>query len=116
MKLQIKSLSGQIPEEEKRYLRKRLLWLEKHLPNNALLIVGIREHITKKSNQAHEVILHLTSPNIKKAVYTKVFANSFMEAVDRARAKVERIILKRKEKSARFKLKMPRIKLPSKRL
>jgi len=108
MNLQLKSLSGQLTEEQKKYLRKQLLWFEKHLPNNATLTVGVHERITKKSNQAHEIFLHLTIPGVKKMVYIKVFKNYFNEAVDIAREKLERIVLKNKEKR-RFSFKLPRL-------
>jgi ribosome-associated translation inhibitor RaiA len=109
MTLQIKSLSSELREDEKKLIRKKFLWFEDHLPNNCVLTVGVREHITKKSNQAHEVILHLTIPNVKKSIYVKVFANSFAEAINIAREKLEKIVLKRKEKGFRFHLKPPRL-------
>jgi len=109
MKLQIKSLSGELTEDQKKYLRKKTLWLEEHLPNAATLTVGIREHITKKSNQAFEVIIHLVSPKIKKPVYVKIFRNDFTSAIDLAKDKIEGIIVKNKEKNPRFHFKIPRI-------
>jgi ribosome-associated translation inhibitor RaiA len=109
MTLQIRSLSGELREDEKKLIRKKFLWFEEHLPNSCVLTVGVREHITKRSNQAHEIILHLTIPDVKKPIYVKVFANSFVEAVDIARAKLERIVLRRKEKGFRFRFKPPRL-------
>jgi len=111
MKLQIKSLSGEVGEDYKKYLRKRTLWLEEHIPGNSILTVGVREHITKKSNQAFEVIFHLFVPNNKKPVYVRTFRNSFSEAVDLAKKKIERIVVKRKERGFRIKFKLPKISL-----
>ena len=109
MILQIKSLSGGIGEDQKKYIRKKFLWLEKHLPNSAVLTIGIREHITKKSNQAFEVLLHLDIPKTKRPYYVRTFANEFTPAVDQAKDKIERMVLRLKEKKG-FKLK---IALPS---
>lgn len=109
MTLQIKSLSGELHEDEKKLIRKKFLWFEEHLPNSSVLTVGVRQHITKRSNQAFELILHLTIPNVKKPVYVKVFANSFAEAIDIAKDKLERIVLKRKEKGFRFRFKPLRL-------
>ena len=112
MNLQLKSLAGGLTDEQKKYIRKSTLWMEKHVPNNANLTVGVREKITKKSNQAFEIILHLQIPNIKKAFYTSVSGNTFTESIDTAKGKLERLILK--QKARRFpvlRFKMPKIKL-----
>jgi len=108
MKLQIKSLAGSLQEDQKKYIRKRILWLDKHLPNTSELTFGVKEHITKKSNQAFEIILHLFIPSNKKPIYVHVFKNSFLEAVDIAESKIERIVLKDKEKRS-FRFKLPKI-------
>lgn len=110
MKLQIKSLAGVLQEDQKKYIRKRILWLDKHLPNTAELTVGVREHITKKSNQAFEVILHLYIPKNKRPIYVRVFKNSFLEAVDIAESKVERVVTKDKDRRW-FKFSIPKINL-----
>jgi len=109
MNLQIRSLSGVLSDEEKKYLRKKLLWFEEHLPNNTTLTVGVRQHITKRSNQAIEMILHMIIPGAKKPVYVKLFKNNFNEAVDLGREKLERIVLKRKGRGFKFNLKVPSI-------
>jgi len=109
MTLQIKSLSAALHEDEKKLIRRKFLWFEEHLPNSSVLTVGVREHITKRSNQAYEIILHLTIPNVRKPTYVKVFANNFAEAVDRAKEKLERIVLKRKEKGFHLRFKAPRL-------
>lgn len=111
MNLQIKSLSGVVNEGEKKYLRKRMLWFEEHLPNNSFLTVGVKQKITKKSNQAVEIILHLILVGAKKPVYVRVAKNNFNEAVDISRGKLERIVLKNKDKGGKFKLKMPAFKI-----
>jgi len=112
MKFQIKSLSGQLSEDEKKLIRKKLLWLEEHLANNAELTVGVRQHITKKSNQAYEVVLHLFIPQTKKPIYTKVFRNSLLEALDISKEKIERVVVRQKEKGkGKFHLSVPRISL-----
>jgi len=111
MNLQIKSLSGQLEEEQKRLLRKKLLWLEEHVSNSAVITVGIRQHITKKSNQAYEIILHLVIAGEKRPIYIKIFRNSFAEAVDVAKDKLERIVLKRKDKRPALKFKVPKFSL-----
>jgi ribosome-associated translation inhibitor RaiA len=108
MKLQIKSLSGELQEDQKKYVRKRVLWLDKHLPNNAELTVGVKEHITKKSNQAFELVMRLFIPDSKKPVYVRVFKNSFIEAVDLAEGKVEGIVTKEKDRHW-FKFRIPQI-------
>jgi len=110
MKLQIKSLSGELDENQKQYLRKKFLWLEERLPNSAVLTVGVREHITKKSNQAFELVVHLVAPKIKKPIYVKLFKNTFTQAVDTAKDKIERIVVKRKEQGSGMKFRVPRIK------
>lgn len=111
MNLQIKSLSGELSEDEKRYLRKRFLWLEEHVPNSSTLTVGVKQHITKRSNQAFEVVLHLIIPGLKRPIYIKEFKNSFTEAVDVSRARIERAVVKNREKTNKFsfKLKFPRL-------
>lgn len=111
MNLQIKSLSGVVNEEEKKYLRKRMLWFEERLPNNSFLTVGVKQKITKKSNQAVEIILHLILVGTKKPIYVKVAKNNFNEAVDISRGKLERIVLKKKDKSRKFRFKMPVLKI-----
>ena len=111
MNLQIKSLAGELREDQKKYLRKRLLGLDKYLSSGAVLVAGIRHNITKKSNQAYEVILHLTIPRAKRPIYTKVYRHSFNEAVDLAKGKLERVVLKKKDKSSRLRFKLPSLKL-----
>lgn len=112
MDLIIKSLAGQLEEDEKKIIRKKLLWFDEHLPNNASFTVGIKQHITKKSNQAYEVIVHLYTPQIRKPVYVRVIKNSLADAVDIVREKIERIVLKKKEKrELKFKLKFPKLRL-----
>lgn len=110
MKLQIKSLAGNLQEDQKKYIRKRILWLDKRLPNTAELTFGVKEHITKKSNQAFEIILHLFIPKNKRPIYIRVFKNSFLEAVDIAESKVERIVTKDKERHF-LKFRIPKISL-----
>jgi ribosome-associated translation inhibitor RaiA len=106
MILQIKSLSGGLQEDQKKYIRKKFLWLEDHLPNSAVLTVGVREHVTKKSNQAYEVLLHLDTPGTKKPYYVRTYANGFTQAVDPAKDRIERMVLRLKERKG-FKLKIP---------
>jgi len=113
MQLIIKSLSGVLEEEEKKIIRKKLLWFGDHLPNNAVMTVGIKQHITKKSNQAFEVIVHLNAVKIKKPIYVRIIKNNLTEAIDVVKAKIERIVLKAKDKR-KFKLKMPRFALKRK--
>jgi ribosome-associated translation inhibitor RaiA len=123
MKLQIKSLSRELDEPKKQYLRKRIVWLDEHLPNPAVLTIGVREHITKRSNQAFEVFFHLVMPAVKKPLYIRVFKNTFTEAVDIAEGKLERLVVKKKEKSGKFKfksiklpavkIKLPKLKMPA---
>ncbi len=111
MKFQIKSLSGGLDENQKQYLRKKFLWLEEHLPNSATLTVAVRENVTKRSNQAFEVIAHLIVPKLKRPIYVRIYKNTFTEAVDTVRDKIERTVVKNKEKSGRFKLKVPKVKI-----
>lgn len=113
MDLVIKSLSGVLEEEEKKIIRKKLLWFDEHLPNNSIMTVGVRHRITKKSNQAYEIIIHLNTPKTRRAVYIRMAKDSLPDAVDQAREKVERIVLKKKDKR-QFKLKMPKISLRKK--
>jgi len=113
MKFQIKSLAGELEEEKKKYLRKKVLWLEKHLPEASHLTIGVKQHITKKSNQAFEVIFHLILQGVKRPIYVRVYEDSFDNAVDKAEEKVERSVVKIKEKGSRFRFKLPSIpKLP----
>lgn len=107
MKFQIKSLAGELEEEKKKYLRKKILWLEKHLPDASNLTIGVRQHITKKSNQAFEVIFHLILQGVKRPIYVRVFENSFDNAVDKAEEKIERLVVKTKERKSRFRFKLP---------
>lgn len=110
MQLTIKSLSGILEEDEKKVIRKKLLWFDEHLSNNAQMTVGVKQHITKKSNQAYEVIIHLNRPEAKnKPIYVRITKDRLADAVDIAREKIERIILKKKEKR-QFKLKFPSFK------
>jgi len=112
MKFQIKSLSGELDDEQKKFLRKRILWLEKHLPESSTLTVGVKQHITKKSNQAYEIILHLLLQNVKKPLYVRSFANSFADAIAKAEDKIERQVVRIKERKKGFRFKVPSIKLP----
>lgn len=107
MKFQIKSLAGELEEGKKKYLRKRILWLEKHISESANLTVGVKQHITKKSDQAFEIIFHLVVQGAKKPIYVRTFGNSFNEAVDKAEAKIERIVVKSKERGRGIRFKMP---------
>jgi ribosome-associated translation inhibitor RaiA len=112
MDLIIKSLAGQLEEEEKKVIRKKLLWFDEHLPSNSSLTVGVKQHITKKSNQAYEVIIHLYHPNMKRPVYVRVVQNSLSDAIDIIREKIERIVLKKKGKrELKFKIKFPKLTL-----
>lgn len=111
MVLQIKALSGVLTEDQKKYIRKRMLWFEDHLPNSAVLTVGVREHITKRSNQAFEILVHLDSPKTKRPYYVRTFGNNFIESVDVARHKIERVVLKLKDKKGlSFKISIPELK------
>lgn len=107
MKFQIKSLGGELEEEKKKYLRKRIVWLEDHILESATLTIGVRQHITKKSNQAFEVIFHLIVQGSKRPLYVRTFGNSFNVAVDKAEGKIERIVVKKKEKGSKFRFKLP---------
>ena len=62
------------------------------------MTAGVKAHITKKSNQAYELVLHLIIAGEKKPIYTRVFKNTFAEAVDLGREKIERIVLREKQK------------------
>ena len=109
MELNIKQLSGSLTESQKQYLRKKMLWLRDHLGNSSNLTVGVKEKVTKKSNQAYEIVLHLTAPKLKRPAYVRVRGNNFRESVDRAKDKIERIVVKRKERTI-FKFKLPRLR------
>jgi ribosome-associated translation inhibitor RaiA len=98
MTLQIRSLSGILTEDEKRTIRRALLPLEKFVPNNAVFTVGVRGHITKKSNQAYEIVAHLIVPGRKRPIYSKIYRQSLEEAVNKAREKIERQLIKTKDK------------------
>lgn len=115
MDLIIKSLSGTVDENEKKVIRKSMLWFENHLPNNSIMTVGIKQHITKKSNQAYEIITLINTPQLKKPVYVKVFRNTLVEAVNISREKIERIVVKDKEKR-KLKFKMPSLKFGKKKV
>jgi ribosome-associated translation inhibitor RaiA len=108
MQLIIKQLTSDLSEQEKQYLRKRFLWLKEHLGGSSVLTVGIREHITKKSNQAYEIILHLVKTGVRKPIYIRTYGNDFRTAVDRAKDKIERIIIKKKERGL-LRLRIPRL-------
>ena len=108
MQLVIKQLTGELSEQEKQYLRQRFLWLKEHINNSSVLTVGVKEHITKKSNQAYEIILHLIRPGMKKAIYVKTYGNDFKGPVDKAKDKIERIVIKQKERGF-MRLRIPRI-------
>ncbi|OQA52583.1 MAG: hypothetical protein BWY43_00454 [candidate division WS2 bacterium ADurb.Bin280] len=112
MKFQIKSLSGELEEDQKKFLRKRILWLEKHLPESSVLTVGVKQHITKKSNQAYEIILHLTLQNVKKPLYVRTFANTLADTIAKAEDKIQRQVVRIKERKKGIRFKMPSIKLP----
>lgn len=114
MDLIIKSLAGPIGEDEKKLIRKSMLWFEKHLANNSVMTIGIKQHIIKKSNQAYEVITHINSPQMKQPVYVKVFRNSLVEAVNVSREKIERIVVKDKEQR-KIKFKLPKLKFGKKK-
>lgn len=109
MQLIIKQLAGELDETQKQYLRKRFLWLKDHLNNSSILTVGVRERITKRSNQAFEIILHLIQAKVKKPVYVRVSGNDFRSAVDAAKNKLERIVLKRKDRGL-LRLRLPRFR------
>ena len=114
MQLQIKSLAGELDEGQKKLIRKKFLWFDEHLPNSAVITVGVLQRITKKSNQAFEVVVHGDIPRLKP-VYVKVFRNSFDEAINIAKDKAERIIIKNKDKGFKFKFKIPAIRFLGKR-
>jgi len=113
MDLIIKSLAGNVSEDEKKVVRKSMLWFEEHLPNNSVMTVGIKQHITKKSNQAYEIITHVNTPQMRRPVYVKVFRNSFIEAINISREKIERIVVKTKDQR-KLKFKLPSIKFGKK--
>lgn len=114
MQLKIKQLAGELSEQEKQYLRQRFLWLKDHISNSSVLTVGVRERITKRSNQAFEIVLHLTGPGMKRPIYVKTFGNDFRTPVDRAKEKIERIVVKRKERGF-MRLRIPKISLRRKK-
>lgn len=109
MELIIKSLSGVLGEEEKKVIRKKLLWFDEHLPNNSIMTVGVKQHITKKSNQAFEIIMHLNTPKTKRAVYVRLTKDNLADALDQIREKIERIVLKKKSKR-QIKFKLPQLR------
>ncbi len=114
MDLIIKSLSGILEDEEKKVIRKKLLWFDEHLPNNSIMTVGVRHKITKKSNQAYEIIIHLNSPKTKRAVYIRMTKDNLADALDISREKLERVVLKKKEKK-QMKFKLPSLKFGKKK-
>lgn len=105
MNLQIKSLAGILGEEEKKVIRKSLLPLEGLVANSSMLTVGVRQHITKRSNQAYELVVHLIVPGEKHPIYAKIFKNSLEEAVNLAKEKIERQLIKPKGKLQRISIK-----------
>ena len=113
MELLIKSLSGHLEEEDKKIIRKKLLWFDDHLPNNAVMTVGVRQNITKKSNQAYAIIIHLAIPKTKKPVYLNIAKGNLPDAIDLIREKLERIVLKKKEKR-QLKFKLPKLRFRKK--
>ena len=108
MQLIIKQLTSDLSEQEKQYLRKKFLWLKERMGGSSVLTIGVKEHITKKSNQAYEIILHLVKAGIKKPIYIKTYGNDLRTAVDKAKDKIERIVIKRKERGF-LRLKIPRL-------
>lgn len=117
MTFQLKILSGSLDEEQKKFIRKRFLWLEEHLPKAAVTTIGIKEHINKRSNQAFEVFVHLQMPNfMRKPIYTHVAGDDFKVAVDKAKNRIERIVVKKKEKTRRFKFQIPKLSIRRKKL
>ncbi len=113
MKLTIKKLAGELSEQQKQYLRDKFLWLRERLANPSELTIGVREHITKRSNQAYEIILLLVRPGFKKPIYVKVSGNDFRNAVDKAKDKIERIVIKKKERGF-LRLRIPKIRFRGK--
>jgi len=99
----LKTLGGELSPEEKNLLRKKFLNLDKILPANAILTVGVKLHITKKSDQAYEIVFHAQIPGLKKHTYFKVFKNNFIEAADIARDRADRILTKRLKKDQKRK-------------
>lgn len=114
MQLTIKNLAGEITEPEKRYIRERFLWLKEHLSGSSELTVGVIARVTKRSNQAYEIILHLVKHGQKRPIYVRTAGNDFRTAVDRAKDKIERIVIKRKERGW-LRLRMPKFRLRRKK-
>lgn len=111
MKLVIKSFSTPLDEKRKAVIREKFLWFEKKLKNNAELTVGVEERITKMSNEAHQITVHLFIPGLKNPIYIRAFDDRFVNAVDKAKEKLERVVLKDKSKGKfKFKLKFPKFK------
>lgn len=111
MKLVIKSFSTPLDESKKTVIREKFLWFDQKLENNAELTIGVEEKITKKSNEAYHVTVHLFIPGLKKPIYLKIFEDKFINAVDKAKDKLERIVLKDKDKGKfKFKLKFPSLR------
>lgn len=111
MKLIIKSFSTPLDEKRKAIIRDKFLWFEKKLKNNAELTIGVEEKITKKSNEAHQLTVHLFIPGLKNPIYLQTFDDKFIRAVDKAKDKLSRIVLKDKEKGKfKFKLKLPSLR------
>lgn len=111
MKLVIKSFSTALDENRKAVIRDKFLWFDKKLANNAELTIGVEERITKKSNEAHQITVHLFIPGLKNPIYLKSFDDKFITAVDKARDRLERVVLKDKDKGKfKFKLRFPRLR------
>lgn len=79
------------------------------------MTVGVRQKITKKSNQAYEVIVHLNTPKTRRAVYVKMAKDNLPDALDQIREKIERIVLKKKDKK-QMKFKIPQLRFGKKKL
>lgn len=111
MKLIIKSFSTPLDEARKSIIRDKFLWFDKKLKNNAELTIGVEEKITKKSNEAHMITVHLFIPGLKNPIYLKSFDDKFITAVDSAKDKLERVVLKDKDKGKfKFKIRFPKLR------
>ena len=98
MRILMKGIHAKFSPVLKNYLRKKLLKFDKLLPSSAILEATL-EVKTGPRREGREIVhLALRKGGVSKPIFVSVRGKNFYQAIDLAKEKLERQILKNKEK------------------
>lgn len=100
MRLLIKGIHFELTSQLKNYLRKKLLKFDKFLPASAILEATLEMKTGPRRSGREIVHLVLKKGGLKQLLFVSVRGKNFYQAIDLAQEKLERQVLRTKEKKS----------------